>query len=67
MKNELSRDIKRNMNHICEVFSTLEFAYRNFDNTDSVTDIISIIGTAVHSGMNAFNELSDAIDKVTDK
>ena len=67
MNEELSRDIQRNMVHICDAFATLEFAYRNYDGNTNSCDLASIIGAATHSGMTAFERLSAAIDKVKAK
>jgi len=67
MNEQLSNEIQRRMVQICDAFSTLEFAYRNFDSNTSGTELASVIGSATHSGMTAFENLSEALDKVSSK
>lgn len=67
MNEELSQEIQRRMVQICDAFSALEFAYKNFDGSKDASDIVAIIGVATHSGMTAFFNLSTAIDKVSSK
>ncbi len=64
MNEELYREIQKRMTQICDVFSTLEFAYRSYSSDTSATDLASIIGVATNSGMTALENLSEALDKV---
>ncbi|ARF51120.1 hypothetical protein DSJ_18565 [Pantoea stewartii subsp. stewartii DC283] len=53
------------MVQICDAFSALEFAYRNYDGSKDASDIVAVIGVATHSGMTAFENLQNALDKVS--
>lgn len=63
MKKELYEEIDHRMNQICDVFAALEFTYRNYDSSKDAIGAISIIGVCTHSGMAAFENLRNAIDK----
>lgn len=67
MNQQLSNDIQRSMIKICDAFSALEYAYRSTNDPKDFSDVMAIIGVATNSGMNAFETLSNAIDKVTAK
>lgn len=67
MNGELKKDIQRSMIKICDAFSALEFAYRNTNDSKDFADVIAIIGVATSSGMNAYETLSEALDKVSAK
>ncbi|WP_089528513.1 hypothetical protein [Pantoea ananatis] len=57
-----SKKIKRRLGQICEAFSALEFAYRNYSDQKDAADIVSIIGVSTSSGMTAFEELEYEIN-----
>lgn len=67
MNEELIKDIELSMIKICDAFSALEFAYKNTNDPKDFSDVLAIIGVATHSGMSAYEILSNAIDKVTAK
>lgn len=62
MKDESARKIKLRLGQICDAFSALEFAYRNYSNEKDASDIVSIIGVATNSGMYAFEVLENEIN-----
>lgn len=67
MNEELNKDIQRSMVKICDAFSALEYAYRSTNNAKDFSDVMAIINVATHSGMAAYETLSNAINKVTAK
>lgn len=67
MDKQLNNDIQRSMVKICDAFSALEYAYRSTNDSKDFSDVMAIISVATHSGMSAFETLSNAIDKVTAK
>ncbi|WP_033748583.1 hypothetical protein [Pantoea sp. NGS-ED-1003] len=67
MNEELSQDIQRSMIKICDALSALEYAYRSTNDAKDFADVMAIINVATHSGMTAYETLSNAIDKVTAK
>lgn len=67
MNEQLNKDIQRSMVKICDAFSALEYAYRSTNDPKDFSDVMAIISVATHSGMSAFETLSNAIDKVTAK
>jgi len=62
MKDESAKKIKRRLGQICEAFSALEFAYRNYSDQKDAADIVSIISVSTSSGMAAFEELENEIN-----
>lgn len=67
MNEELYSEIQKRLVQICDAFSALEFAYRNANGDKDLSDVLAIIGIATNSGMNAFESLSNAIDKAAAK
>lgn len=64
MNEQLTKEIQHRMVQICDAFSALEFAYKNFGGNKDASDIVAIIGVATNFGMAAFEKLSSALDKV---
>lgn len=62
MKDESATKIKLRLGQICDAFSALEFAYRNYSSGKDASDIVSIIGVATNSGMYAFEVLENQIN-----
>ncbi|MCW1973492.1 UNVERIFIED_ORG: translation initiation factor IF-2 [Pantoea agglomerans] len=67
MNEEQMKEVKKRMHQICDAFSALEFAYRNYDGSKDASDIVAIIGVSTTAGMSAFESLSSALDKVERK
>ena len=71
MKDESARKIKLRLGQICDAFSALEFAHRNYNSNKDASDIISIVSVATNSGMYAFeileNEINALLAEVSEK